>query len=88
MPEGRTLVTTWRPTVLLTTSSVKAAFAIVAGEEESLTCTVKLFGPTVVGIPEIAPVVLSVKPVGNCPEYRLHLYGEVPPFAERLAAYR
>ena len=35
----------------------------------------------------MTPVLESVRPVGNCPEAMLQLYGEVPPRAVRFAEY-
>lgn len=54
--------------------------ACCAGDEESVTSTVKLDtsdGP--VGVPEISPVdVFSVSPEGSDPELTDHEYGVVP----------
>ena len=50
----------------------------------SATCTVKLKVPTVVGVPEIAPLVaFSDKPGGSDPDSPEidHVYGGVPPLA-------
>ena len=42
--------------------------AVAGGDWESLTCTVKLEVPAVIGVPEIAPLLaFSVKPVGKLP---------------------
>lgn len=58
---------------------LKLAEAVVAGEPESVTLTVKLEVPVVVGEPEIVPVAaVSVRPAGNAPEVMLQLYGVVP----------
>jgi len=47
----------------------------------SFTCTVKDAVAAVVGVPEIAPAVESVKPTGSVPDASVHVYGEVPPLA-------
>jgi hypothetical protein len=61
------------------TAMLKLADAVVAGEPESVTLTVKLEVPAVVGIPEIVPVdAVRVRPAGNAPEVILQLYGVVP----------
>ena len=49
---------------------------------ESVTFTVKLNGPAVVGVPLITPVdVFSVNPFGSDPEFSAYEYGGVPPLA-------
>jgi hypothetical protein len=55
--------------------------AFCTGEEESVTCTVKLDWPTAVGVPLIVPFVFKLKPTGNVPEVNAHEYGVVPPEA-------
>ena len=62
--------------------------ASVKPEEEavfprvSVTCAVMGKVPLrPVGVPEIMPVPLSVKPAGNGPEVRLQEYGGTPPVA-------
>jgi hypothetical protein len=57
---------------------LKLAVAVVAGELESVTRTVKLEVPVAVGVPEIVPAAERVKPVGKDPEVRLQVYGVVP----------
>ena len=45
----------------------------------SVTCTVKLALPIVVGVPEIAPVPLSkLNPAGKLPDVMLQVKGDVP----------
>lgn len=39
---------------------------------ESVTCTVKLYGPAVVGVPVIVPVDPTVSPGGKVPLEKLH----------------
>jgi len=56
------------------TVMLRFAEAEVAGEPESVTLTVKLEVPAVVGVPEIAPVAaVSVRPAGSEPEVMLQL---------------
>src|SRR3972149_4405203 len=48
----------------------------------SVTCTVKLDTPAVVGMPLISPVaLLSVSPAGSVPTVSAHTYGVFPPAA-------
>ena len=47
----------------------------------------KLLAPTVVGVPEICPLVDRVKPDGRVPESSDQVYGVVPPTAARLWLY-
>ncbi len=49
--------------------------------ELSLTCTVKLPLPAVVGVPVRFPVPLKAMPAGKDPELTLHTYPPVPPLA-------
>jgi hypothetical protein len=55
------------------TVMLKLAVALVAGEPESVTLTVKLEDPDAVGVPEIVPPAESVKPAGNEPEEMLQV---------------
>lgn len=57
---------------------LKLAVAVVAGEPESVTLTVNVEDPLVVGVPEITPAVESVSPAGKVPEETDQLYGLVP----------
>ena len=50
----------------------------------SVTFTVKLEVPAVVGVPEIVPLLASVKPVGSDPALIDHVYGGVPPLTPRF----
>jgi hypothetical protein len=52
---------------------LKLAVALVAGEPESVTFTVKLEDPVAVGVPVIVPPAESVKPAGNDPEEMLQV---------------
>jgi hypothetical protein len=54
--------------------------------EESATFTVKLVVPAVVGVPEIAPVLLNERPAGSDElEARLQVRVPVPPLACKVA---
>ena len=46
-----------------------------------VTWTVKFDVPVAVGVPEIAPVLASVRPAGSVPAASDHVYGGVPPVA-------
>src|SRR5436305_12017398 len=50
-------------------------------ELASVTLTVKVLVPVPVGVPEIAPELESVSPVGSAPEASDQAYGVVPPDA-------
>jgi hypothetical protein len=54
------------------------------GEVVSVVLTTKAKVPAVLGVPEIVPVALSVRPVGSKPEAMDHVYGAVPPVTARL----
>ena len=60
----------------------KAALAV--WEAESCTCAVKLKLPEAEGVPETAPVELSVTPAGSVPAVKDQLYGGAPPVAARV----
>jgi hypothetical protein len=53
----------------------------------SLTLTVKLAIPDVVGVPVIWPEVPRLNPAGNAPEVIDHVYVPVPPLACNVCAY-
>ena len=71
--------------VLLTARVFVAPTMIVIGHSTqdellSVTRTVNVAVPAVVGVPVIAPVVgLIVRPAGSAPEVTVHVYGVVPP---------
>jgi hypothetical protein len=52
---------------------VKDAVAVAGVVCESLTCTVKVEGPWVVGVPEMNPEVERVNPAGKLPEAMLQV---------------
>jgi hypothetical protein len=54
------------------------------GVVESVTLTVKVEDPAVVGVPEIVPLVERLKPAGKDPELMLQEYGAVPPVAANV----
>ena len=58
--------------------------ALVVWEAESCTCAVKPKLPAAEGVPETAPVELSVTPAGSVPAVKDQLYGGVPPVAARV----
>ena len=51
---------------------------------ESVTLTVKLDVPAVVGVPVIVPVLDNVRPAGRDPALMVHVYGAVPPDTPRV----
>jgi hypothetical protein len=51
---------------------------------ESVTVTVKLEFPALVGVPESAPAELRVRPAGRELAVVLHVYGGVPPVAAKV----
>lgn len=58
--------------------------AVAVAATESVTCAVYEDVPTVVGVPDITPVLaLRVRPGGNEPEIIAKVYGGVPPLAIR-----
>jgi hypothetical protein len=69
------------------TSMDSGLVALPAGEEESLTWTVKETVPAAVGVPLIAPVAeASARPAGRLPADTLQAYGVAPPVAESVVA--
>ncbi len=55
---------------------------------ESVTLMVKLKGPVPVGVPVIAPVLgFRNRPGGKAPEFRVKVYGAVPPVATMAEPY-
>src|SRR5712691_6506126 len=49
--------------------------------------TVKFDVPAALGTPVTLPSAPSERPPGNAPLSRVHVYGEAPPLAPRLAVY-
>ena len=54
------------------------------GVVESVTCTVKLELPRLLGVPLMVPPVERLRPGGSDPATTLHAYGTVPPDADRV----
>jgi hypothetical protein len=61
--------------------------AVCCGVLLSFTSAVKKDVPSLVGVPEIVPLLPRVKPVGRAPATKLHVYGVVPPVASRGSEY-
>ena len=51
----------------------------------SVTLTVKLEVPALVGVPEIAPLEVRFRPAGREPEATTQVYGAVPPLTATAA---
>lgn len=84
-PVGSEVVVTLKVGALMV--MLRAAEAVLAGDSESVTLTVKLMTPTSgpVGVPVIAPVAaLSESPAGKLPTVTAQEYGEVPPAAAKV----
>jgi hypothetical protein len=65
---------------LPTIGTLNACVAVAGVPCESTTLTVKLFDPTVVGVPVRAPVAaFTVNPAGSVPAEMLKVYGATPP---------
>src|SRR5690348_15805578 len=54
---------------------------------ECLCYTVNAAEPAVVGVPEIAPALESVRPAGSAPLVTLHVYGVLPSVAPNVVLY-
>ena len=63
------------------TVMLKALVLVPEGLPESVTWTVKLKVPAVVGVPVIVPAVDKLRPVGNVPLLIDHDVGVMPPLA-------
>jgi hypothetical protein len=63
-------------------ASEKLLDALAAAE--SLTCTVKVLVPLVVGVPLITPAELSDSPAGRAPEVFDHVFPPEPPEADSV----
>jgi hypothetical protein len=48
---------------------------------------VKVDVPVAVGVPEITPLLLRLKPLGSVPEAKLHVRAPAPPLACRATEY-
>ena len=87
MPFESELVATLTGVTLEATAMLNGLVAIFAvGVVESVTCTVKLNVPEVVGVPVMAPVeAAKLNPGGNEPALMLQAYGVSPTLAARVA---
>ena len=71
-----------------TTVMLKTSSATCAGDDESVTWTVKVLTCLVVAVPVMAPVEAArLSPAGSEPPGIDHVYGPVPPDAARVAEY-
>jgi hypothetical protein len=70
-----------------TIASVKSFCTSIAGLELSLTLSVKLAIPPVVGVPLRTPAADKVNPSGKVPDTTDHVSGAVPPDAVRVWLY-
>ena len=69
-----------------TTISKVATAVCFVGMLESVTCTVKLYVPAVVGVPEMRPELPArFNPGGRVPLLTDHVYGDVPPVRANVA---
>ena len=58
---------------------------VAVAELASVTCTVKVDVPLVVGVPDMTPVEgFRAKPAGRVPEETDQVYGDEPPTAVRV----
>jgi len=76
VPPGSDEVVTLSPGPLIISESTVLAVT----ESLSVTLTVKLDGPGVVGVPEMVPPA-RLSPAGSDPPATDHIYGGVPPVA-------
>jgi hypothetical protein len=67
--------------------TVNAFVAVSFGEDESVTSTVKAEEPAVVGVPEMVPARLKVRPAGKAPDEMVQAYGVSPPVAAKVDEY-
>ncbi len=58
---------------LLLIEMLRVLVTLCVGASESVTLTVKLNGPVTLGVPEIRPLLLRVRPVGRLPPVWLHV---------------
>jgi hypothetical protein len=67
---------------------LKLAFAVCAGEPESVTLKPRVVLVGAAGVPAIVPVdALSDRPVGSVPAVNCQVYAPVPPVAARVCEY-
>ena len=61
--------------------------AVVENPALSVTCTVNVAVPSVVGVPATTPALLNWRPLGHAPAVSAHVYGSVPFVASNVTAY-
>ena len=66
------------------TTMLNCFSADFGGVKLSATLTVKLEVPVAVGLPEMVPELLKLRPAGRLPEETDQVYGVLPPVAARL----
>lgn len=81
VPLGRDAVVTETGCTSAETVMVNDWVALNLGEDESSTFAAKVDEPVAVGIPEMVPAALRLKPAGNEPEFTVQEYGGTPPVA-------
>ena len=69
------------------TAMLSCFVAVRTGLPESATWTVNVDVPVAVGVPEITPPELRLKPLGRVPEAKLHVTAPAPPLACRETEY-
>jgi hypothetical protein len=79
VPAGSVVVVITRGRGLMVSDSA----ALVESTPLSVTRTVKVLSPAVVGVPDNVPFAASVNPAGSKPPTTAHEYGCVPPDAAR-----
>jgi hypothetical protein len=67
--------------VIVPQAGVTAYCRVPEQPAESVASTVKVAGPPAVGVPEITPAELIIKPAGKLPLLIAYVYGPVPPLA-------
>jgi hypothetical protein len=82
--EGEVIVSGAPEALMLTENGLVAS---CTDEEESVTCTVKLDWPALVGVPLIVPPLLKLRPAGKVPDAIVHEYGVLPPVAVIVLEY-
>jgi len=68
-------------------TTVRLKVLVIVAGALSVTRTVKLYVPAVVGVPVIAPALESASPGGRVPDEIAHVYGGIPPLAASVCEY-
>ena len=84
VPLGRDAVVIETGCTSVETVMLNDWIALNFGEDESSTLAAKVDDPVVVGVPEMVPASLRLKPAGNEPEFTVQEYGGTPPVAARV----